>query len=149
MVVHNKTSFFLVHWRAPNWCDYHTLISQYIKTADSWCEQQWSSYYNAKFCCKILGPSIQVEHHLTHTPDPDIVLDQLGLIGSPSSTDANQVKHLREVMEHVRSMEAPPDNIQDPKDQLQTSWYQIPQDTPLMTMPWQLRAVLAAKGELA
>ncbi len=68
----------------------------------------------------------------------------------PSSPDLNSIEHLWDVMKkQVRSMEAPPRNLQDLKDLLLTSWYQTPQHTfrgLVESMPRWVRAVLAAKG---
>ncbi|KAK3511397.1 hypothetical protein QTP70_007233 [Hemibagrus guttatus] len=67
----------------------------------------------------------------------------------PNSSDLNPIKHLWDVLDkQVRSMEAPPCNLEDIKDLLLTSWCQIPQHTfrdLVESMPW-VRAVLAAKG---
>ncbi|KAF7659717.1 hypothetical protein LDENG_00294150 [Lucifuga dentata] len=64
----------------------------------------------------------------------------------PNSPDLS----LRDVLEkQVRSMQAPPHNLQDLKDLLLTSWCQIPQDTfrsLVESMPRQVRAILAARG---
>jgi len=68
----------------------------------------------------------------------------------PSSPDLNPIEHLWDVLnKQVRSMEAPPHNLQDLKDLLLTSWCQIPQHTfrsLVESMPRWVRAVLAAKG---
>ncbi|KAK3543802.1 hypothetical protein QTP70_028095, partial [Hemibagrus guttatus] len=48
----------------------------------------------------------------------------------PNSPDLNPIQHLWDVLDkEVRSMEAPPLNLQDLKDLLLTSWCQIPQHT--------------------
>ncbi|KAK3561744.1 hypothetical protein QTP86_012991 [Hemibagrus guttatus] len=48
----------------------------------------------------------------------------------PNSPDLNPIQHLCDVLDmQVRSMEAPPRNLQDLKDLLLTSWCQIPQHT--------------------
>merc|ERR1711980_5436 len=48
----------------------------------------------------------------------------------PNSPDLNPMEHLWDVLDkQVRSMEAPPHNLQDLKDLLLTSWCQIPQHT--------------------
>lgn len=48
----------------------------------------------------------------------------------PNSPHLHLTEHLWDVLEQqVRSMEAPPHNLQDLKDLLLTSWCQIPQDT--------------------
>ncbi|KAK3534057.1 hypothetical protein QTP86_001193 [Hemibagrus guttatus] len=48
----------------------------------------------------------------------------------PNSPDLKPVEHLWDVLDkQVQSMEAPPRNLQDLKDLLLTSWYQIPQNT--------------------
>ncbi|KAK3519389.1 hypothetical protein QTP70_026949 [Hemibagrus guttatus] len=48
----------------------------------------------------------------------------------PNSPDLNPIQHLLDVLDkQVRSMEAPPRNLQDLKDLLLTSWCQIPQHT--------------------
>ncbi|KAK3509804.1 hypothetical protein QTP70_011627 [Hemibagrus guttatus] len=48
----------------------------------------------------------------------------------PNSPDLNPIQHLWDVLDkQVRSMEAPPHNLQDLKDLLLTSWCQIPQHT--------------------
>ncbi|KAK3537253.1 hypothetical protein QTP70_005482 [Hemibagrus guttatus] len=48
----------------------------------------------------------------------------------PNSPDLNPTQHLWDVLDkQVRSMEAPPHNLQDLKDLLLTSWCQIPQHT--------------------
>ncbi|KAK3513362.1 hypothetical protein QTP70_012344 [Hemibagrus guttatus] len=61
------------------------------------------------------------------------------------------MQHLWDVLDkQVRSMEAPPRNLQDLKDLLLTSWCQIPQHTfrdLVESMPRRVRADLAAKGE--
>ena len=49
--------------------------------------------------------------------------------GPPKSLDPNPIEHLWEVLEQVRYTEAPPPNIQDPKDPLQTYRCQTAQDT--------------------
>lgn len=68
----------------------------------------------------------------------------------PNSPDLNPIEHLWDVLDkQVRSMEAPPRNLQDLKDLLLTSWCQIPQHTfrgLVESMPRRLRAVLVAKG---
>ena len=68
----------------------------------------------------------------------------------PNSPDLNPIEHLWDVLEQqVRSMEAPPRNLQDLKDLLLTSWCQIPQDTfrgLVESMPRRVRAVLVARG---
>ena len=68
----------------------------------------------------------------------------------PNSPDLNPIEHLWDVLnKQVRSMEAPPRNLQDLKDLLLTSWCQIPQHTfrgLVESMPRRVRAVLAAKG---
>ncbi|KAF7640777.1 hypothetical protein LDENG_00015010, partial [Lucifuga dentata] len=70
----------------------------------------------------------------------------------PNSPDLNPIEHLWDVMEkQVRSMEVPPPYLQDLKDLLLKSWCQIPQDTfrgLVESMPQQVRAVLAARGDL-
>uniref|UniRef100_A0AAY5L8T0 Carboxypeptidase E n=1 Tax=Esox lucius TaxID=8010 RepID=A0AAY5L8T0_ESOLU len=66
------------------------------------------------------------------------------------SKDFNPIVHLWDVLDkQVRSMEAPPRNLQDLKDLLLISWCQIPQHHfrgLLESMPRRVRAVLAAKG---
>ncbi|KAK3525649.1 hypothetical protein QTP70_002558 [Hemibagrus guttatus] len=48
----------------------------------------------------------------------------------PNSPDLNPIQHLWDVLnKQLRSMEAPPRNLQDLKDLLLTSWCQIPQHT--------------------
>ncbi|KAK3510356.1 hypothetical protein QTP70_004933 [Hemibagrus guttatus] len=48
----------------------------------------------------------------------------------PNSPDLNPIEHLWDVLDkQVRSMEAPPRNLQDLKNLLLTSWCQIPQHT--------------------
>uniref|UniRef100_A0A0E9WSK0 Tc1-like transposase DDE domain-containing protein n=1 Tax=Anguilla anguilla TaxID=7936 RepID=A0A0E9WSK0_ANGAN len=68
----------------------------------------------------------------------------------PNSPDLNPIEHLWDVLEkQVRSMEAPPHNLQDLNDLLLTSWCQIPEDTfrgLVESMPRWVRAVLAARG---
>uniref|UniRef100_A0A8P4K6M0 Transposable element Tc1 transposase n=1 Tax=Dicentrarchus labrax TaxID=13489 RepID=A0A8P4K6M0_DICLA len=69
----------------------------------------------------------------------------------PDSPDLNPMEHLWDVLDkQVRSMEAPPNNLQDLKDLLLTSWCQIPQHTfrgLVESMPQRVTAVLAANGE--
>ena len=69
----------------------------------------------------------------------------------PNSPDLNQIKHLWDVLDKpVRSMAAPPHNLQDLKDLLLTSWCQIPQHTLrdlVESMFRRVSAVLAAKGD--
>ncbi|KAG5841041.1 hypothetical protein ANANG_G00195380 [Anguilla anguilla] len=68
----------------------------------------------------------------------------------PNSPDLSPIEHLWDVLEkQVRSMEAPPHNLQDLKDLLLTSWCQISEDTfrgLVESMPRRVRAVLAARG---
>ena len=68
----------------------------------------------------------------------------------PNSPDLNPIEHLWDVLKkQVRSMEAPPRNLQDLKDLLLTSWCQRPQDTfrgLVESTPRRVRAVLAARG---
>ena len=73
------------------------------------------------------------------------------LICPPNSPDLSPIKHLWDVLDKpVRSIEAPPHNLQDLKDLLLTSWCQIPQRTfrgLVESMPRWVRVVLAAKGD--
>ncbi|KAK3563664.1 hypothetical protein QTP86_033502 [Hemibagrus guttatus] len=68
----------------------------------------------------------------------------------PNSPNLNPIQHLWDVLDkQVRSMKAPPHNLQDLKDLLLTSWCQIPQHTfrdLVESIPRWVRAVLAAKG---
>ncbi|KAK3525097.1 hypothetical protein QTP86_015271 [Hemibagrus guttatus] len=68
----------------------------------------------------------------------------------PNSPDLNPIQHLWDVLDkQVRSMKAPPHNLQDINDLLLISWCQIPQHTfrdLVEPMPRQVKAVLAAKG---
>ena len=68
----------------------------------------------------------------------------------PNSSDINPIKHLWDVLDkQVRSTEVSPRNLQDLRDLLLTSWYQIPQHKfrgLVESMPQWVRAVLAAKG---
>jgi len=68
----------------------------------------------------------------------------------PNSPDLSPIEHLWDVLnKQVRSMDAPPRNLQDLKDLLLTSWCQIPQHIfrgLVESMPRRVRAVLAAKG---
>ncbi|MCI4386854.1 hypothetical protein PGIGA_G00067410 [Pangasianodon gigas] len=67
----------------------------------------------------------------------------------PNSPDLNPIEHLWDVLDkQVRSIEAPPHNLQDLKDLLLTSWCQIPQHTfrsLVESMPRWVRAVLVAQ----
>ena len=69
----------------------------------------------------------------------------------PNFPDLTPIEHLRDVLDkQVRSMEAPPRNLQDFKDVLLTPWCQIPPHTfrgLAESMPQRVRAMLAAKGE--
>ncbi|KAK3512081.1 hypothetical protein QTP70_030362, partial [Hemibagrus guttatus] len=52
------------------------------------------------------------------------------LTWSSNPPDSNPIEHLWDVLDkQVRSMEAPPRNLQYLKDLLRTSWCQIPQHT--------------------
>ncbi|XP_066556920.1 uncharacterized protein sergef isoform X2 [Amia ocellicauda] len=66
----------------------------------------------------------------------------------PNSPDLNPIEHLWDVLDkQVRSMEAPPRNLQDLKDLLLMSCCQIPQHTfrgLVESMPRRVRAVLGA-----
>ena len=68
----------------------------------------------------------------------------------PDSPDLNPIEHLWDVLdEQVRSVEAPPRNLQELKELLLTSWCQIPQHTfrgLVESMPQRVMAVLAAEG---
>ncbi len=68
----------------------------------------------------------------------------------PNSPELNLIEHLWDVLEkQVRSMQAPPCNLQDLKDLLLMSWCQIAHDTfrgLVESMPRRVRAVLAAQG---
>ncbi|KAK3525669.1 hypothetical protein QTP70_004315 [Hemibagrus guttatus] len=68
----------------------------------------------------------------------------------PNSPDLNPIQHLWDVLDkQVRSMEAPPHNLEDLKDLLLPPWCQTPQHTFRdleESMPRWVRAVLAAKG---
>ncbi|KAK3526639.1 hypothetical protein QTP70_030847 [Hemibagrus guttatus] len=68
----------------------------------------------------------------------------------PNSPDLNPIEHLWDVLDtQVQSMETPPRNLQDLKDLLLTSCYQIPQHTfrdLVESMPRRGGAVSAAKG---
>ncbi|KAK3533885.1 hypothetical protein QTP70_033007 [Hemibagrus guttatus] len=56
--------------------------------------------------------------------------NQFELTWPPNSPDLNPAQHLWDVLDkQVRSMEAPPCNLEDLKDLLLTSWCQIPQHT--------------------
>ncbi|KAK3543947.1 hypothetical protein QTP70_031854 [Hemibagrus guttatus] len=67
-----------------------------------------------------------------------------------NSPDLNPIEHLWDVLDkQIRSMEAPPRNLEDLKDLMLTSWRQIPQHTfrdLVESMPRWVRAILAAKG---
>ncbi|KAK3551827.1 hypothetical protein QTP70_029006 [Hemibagrus guttatus] len=69
----------------------------------------------------------------------------------PHSPDLNPIQHLWYVLDkQVRSMEAPPHNLQDLKDLLLTSWCQIPQHTfrdLVESMPRRVRTVVWHKGD--
>ena len=66
-----------------------------------------------------------------------------------NSPDLNPIEHLWDVLDkQVRSMEAPPHNLENLKDLLLTYWCQIPQHSfrgLVESMPHRVRAVLAAK----
>ncbi|KAK3560207.1 hypothetical protein QTP86_000776, partial [Hemibagrus guttatus] len=67
----------------------------------------------------------------------------------PNSPDLNPIQLLWDVLDkQVRSMQAPPYNLQDLKDLLLSSWCQIPQHTfrgLVESIPQRVRAVSAAK----
>ncbi|MCI4391499.1 hypothetical protein PGIGA_G00135220 [Pangasianodon gigas] len=94
----------------------------------------------AMFCWETLSPGIHVDVTLTRTTHLNTVADQEWieehdnefkvLTWPPNSPDLNLIKYLWDVLnKQVRSMEAPPCNIQDLKDLLLTFWCQIPQHT--------------------
>ena len=127
------------------------------------------------FCWETLGPAIHVDVTLTPTTYLSIVADHVhpfmetvfpdgrGLFQQDNATKqkgfSNGLRsttmrlrwwlglHIPQIS--IQSMEAPPRNLQDLKNLLQTSWCQIPEHTVrglVESIPWKLRAVLAAKG---